>query len=161
MLAPQSRCRQPGRNCLGASQTGERHDSKRAAEMPGCGQRGKPKPGFPSPPTSPWKSLVAISTFPQPRPRPPWESGDPKTGFPLSHSDCPYQINQKRKEINPSPKPRPSGSSQDWNMLSVAFGGGLTTNGILSDTAALMADWSAFAASRVPFVASSLGVCRR
>jgi hypothetical protein len=49
---------------LEALQTGKRHNSKRAAEMPGCGRRGKPKPGFPSPPTSPWKSL---SRFPHSR----------------------------------------------------------------------------------------------
>jgi hypothetical protein len=49
---------------LEASQTGERHDSKRAAEMPGWGQRGKPKAGFPSQPTSPWKSP---SRFPHSR----------------------------------------------------------------------------------------------
>ena len=41
-----------------------------------------------------WKSKGRIPTFPQRLP-------------------CPYQINQKRKEINPSPKPCPSGSSQD------------------------------------------------
>src|ERR1017187_9355281 len=61
MSAPQSRCSQQRGNCLEVSQTGERHDRKRAAQMPGCGRRGKPKPGFPSPPTSPWKSL---SRFP-------------------------------------------------------------------------------------------------
>src|SRR5579863_3303322 len=47
MSAPRSGCRQRSGNCLEALQTGQRHDSKRAAEMPGCGQRGKPKPGFP------------------------------------------------------------------------------------------------------------------
>jgi len=41
-----------------------------------------------------WKSESRIPTFPQRLP-------------------CPCQINQKRKEINPSPKPCPSGSSQD------------------------------------------------
>ena len=61
----------------------------------------------------PLEIAVPISTFPQPRPRPPWESGNPKAGFPLSHSDFPCQTNQKRKEINPSLKPCPSGSSQD------------------------------------------------
>src|ERR1022692_1259478 len=61
MSAPRSRCSQQRGNCLEVSQTGERHDRKRAAQMPGCGRRGKPKPGFPSPPTSPWKSL---SRFP-------------------------------------------------------------------------------------------------
>src|ERR1017187_5925533 len=64
MSAPRSRCSQQRGNCLEVSQTGERHDSKRAAEMPGCGRRGKPKPGFPSPPASPWKSL---SRFPHSR----------------------------------------------------------------------------------------------
>ena len=44
-----------------------------------------------------WKSKNRIPTFPQ---RLPW-----------------HHQNQKRKEINPSPKPCPSGSSQDWNML--------------------------------------------
>jgi hypothetical protein len=38
-----------------------------AAEMTGCGRRGKPKPGFPRRPQAPWKTLTAISTFPQPR----------------------------------------------------------------------------------------------
>jgi hypothetical protein len=47
------------------------------------------------------KSKSRIPTFPQ---RLPW----------------PCQINQKRKEINPSPKPCPSGSSQDWNVLPCA-----------------------------------------
>lgn len=45
-----------------------------------------------------WKSKNRIPTFPQRLP-------------------CHHQKNQKRKEINPSPKPCPSGSSQDWNML--------------------------------------------
>jgi hypothetical protein len=44
-----------------------------------------------------WKSKNRIPTFPQRLP-------------------CHHQ-NQKRKEINPSPKPCPSGSSQDWNVL--------------------------------------------
>src|SRR5579863_2643203 len=65
----------------------------------------------------PLEIALAIPTFPQPRSRPPWKSGNPKAGFPLSHSDFPVQQNQKRKEINPSPKSCPSGSSQDWNML--------------------------------------------
>jgi hypothetical protein len=48
-----------------------------------------------------WKSESRIPTFPQ-------------------RLTC--QTNQKRKEINPSPKPCPSGSSQDWNMLLGSFG---------------------------------------
>ena len=44
-----------------------------------------------------WKSKSRILTLPQRLP-------------------CLYQI-KKRKEINPSPKLCPSGSSQDWNML--------------------------------------------
>jgi len=47
------------------------------------------------------KSKSRIPTFPQRLP-------------------CPCQINQKRKEINPSPKPCPSGSSQDWNVLLIS-----------------------------------------
>src|ERR1700678_3377264 len=60
MSAPRSRCRQQREHCLEASQTGERHDSKRAAEMPGGAQRGKPKTGFPPQPTSPGKSLSRL-----------------------------------------------------------------------------------------------------
>ena len=44
-----------------------------------------------------WKSKSRILTLPQRLP-------------------CLYQI-KKRKEINPNPKLCPSGSSQDWNML--------------------------------------------
>jgi hypothetical protein len=40
--------------------------AKRAAEMPRCGQRGKPESGFPSPPTSPWKSLLRFPHFRSP-----------------------------------------------------------------------------------------------
>src|ERR1019366_306020 len=78
----------------------------------------KTKNRFPIAAHEPLEIALAISTFPQPRPRPPWESENPHAGFPLSHSDfLSCQINQKRKEINPSPKPCPSGSSQDWNVL--------------------------------------------
>jgi len=45
-----------------------------------------------------WKSKIRIPTFPQRFLRP-------------------IKKNQKRKEINPSPKSCPSGSSQDWNVL--------------------------------------------
>jgi hypothetical protein len=102
MSAPPPGCRQRRGNCLAASQTTERHDSQKAAEMPGCGQRGKPKAGFPSPPTSPWKSALAIPTFPQPRPLPPWKSGNPKAGFPLFHSD--FSNKQKTKGDQPPPR---------------------------------------------------------
>src|SRR5208337_210694 len=45
-----------------------------------------------------------------------WKSEKQDSHFPTATS-CLCQINQKRKEINPSPKPCPSGSSQDWNVL--------------------------------------------
>ena len=81
--------------------------------------REETKSRFPVAAHEPLEIAVAISTFPQPRLRPPWESGNPKAGFPTfpQRLPCPNQTNQKRKEINPSPKPCPSGSSQDWNML--------------------------------------------
>src|ERR1019366_2240106 len=98
--------------------SGLRHENKKAAEMPGCGQRGKPKTGFPSPPTSPWKSL---SRFPHSRSPRHYRHGKVEIQKQDSHfptaTSCPNQTNQKRKEINPSPKPCPSGSSQDWNVL--------------------------------------------
>jgi hypothetical protein len=46
---------------------------------------------------------VAISTFPQLRPRPPWESGNPKAGFPLSHSDFLLPIKQIKNEGRSTP----------------------------------------------------------
>ncbi len=49
------------------------------------GQRGKPKAGFPSLPTSPWKSLRDSHIPPAPTATA-WESGNPKAGFPLSHA---------------------------------------------------------------------------
>jgi hypothetical protein len=60
--------------------------AKRAAEMPGCGQRGKPKAGFPSLPTSPWKSLTRFPHSRTPGLATAWKSGNPKAGLPLSHA---------------------------------------------------------------------------
>jgi hypothetical protein len=49
---------QQNRSCLPASSKGELRDKTRAAEMPGCGRRGNQVQVFPSPSTSPWKSLA-------------------------------------------------------------------------------------------------------
>jgi hypothetical protein len=40
--------------------------------------------------------------------------------FPQRSPPVPDKQNQKRKEINPNPKPCPSGSPQDWNVLPAA-----------------------------------------
>ena len=78
-------------------------NDKTAAEMPGCGWRGKTKTRFPSAADEPLEIAPAISTFPQPRPRPPWESGNPKAGFPLSHSDFPVPIKSIKNERRSTP----------------------------------------------------------
>jgi hypothetical protein len=73
--------------------------------MTGCGQRRKTKSRFSSAAHEPLEIAGAIPTFPQPRPLPPWKSGNPKAGFPLSHGDFPLlkqSKNQNQKEINPS-----------------------------------------------------------
>jgi hypothetical protein len=87
--------------------------TEEAAEMTGCGRRGKPKPGFPRPTTSHWKSLTAISTFPQPRlttAMGKWKSNNRIPTFPRLIA---LFRNQKRKEINPGLLTSSSGSSLD------------------------------------------------
>jgi len=74
-------------------------NEKRAAEMPRCGRRGKPKAGFPSPPTSPWKSLAR---FPHSRSPGHYRHGKVEiqkqdSHFPTAHSSL---SNHKRKEIS-------------------------------------------------------------
>ena len=61
----------------------------------------KTKNRFPIAAHEPLEIAVAISTFPRPRPR----------VSPIN------QIKNERR-INPTPKSCPSGSSQDWNVLS-------------------------------------------
>src|SRR5258708_36599110 len=53
--------------------------------MTGYGRGGKPKSGFPPRPQPLEIAKSAIPTFPPPRRRSPWKSGNPKAGFPLSH----------------------------------------------------------------------------
>ena len=60
-------------------------NQNRTAEMPGCGRRWKTKNRFSIAAHEPLEIADAIPTFPQPRPRPPWKSGNPNPGFPLSH----------------------------------------------------------------------------
>ena len=69
----------------------------------GCGNDGlwtarKTRNGFSIAAHEPVEIAAAISTFPQPRPRPAWKSGNPKTGFPLSHALFIPLSNQNRKE---------------------------------------------------------------
>jgi hypothetical protein len=78
------RCNRPKSGSSPASSGRKRHEY-RAAEMPGCGRRGKPEAGFPRPPTSPWKSPgdFHIPAAPAATAR---ESGNPNPGFPLSRA---------------------------------------------------------------------------
>ncbi len=71
---------------------------------------------------SPWKSLPD-SPIPSTPTTGPWESGNPTTGFPLSHRLLfSLYLKTLRKEIPPCPSfPLPSGSSLDWNMLSAQY----------------------------------------
>src|SRR5579864_6328175 len=105
MSAPQSRCRQPNRNCSAALQSGPRRETKGAAEMPDCGQRWKAKNRFPIAAHESLEIALAISTFPHSG-HGRMEKWKSKTGiptFPLRPA-CLYRTNQKRKEINPQPK---------------------------------------------------------
>src|ERR1700680_3453262 len=91
--------------------------------MTGCGQRGKPKAGFPPLPTSPWKSLAR---FPHSHSPDHYRHGKVEIQRQDSHfptATFPYtniKKNQIRKEIKPGLIPSSSGSSLDWKTLSVA-----------------------------------------
>jgi hypothetical protein len=72
--------------------------------MPGRGQRGKPKTGFPSPPTSPWKSL---SRFPHSRSPGHYRHGKVEIQKQDSHfstADFPVRTKQKTKGDQPQPE---------------------------------------------------------
>src|SRR6202140_2068741 len=69
----------------------------------GCGNDGlwtarKTKSRLSAAAHEPLEIAGAIPTFPQPRPLPPWKSGNPKTGFPLSHGDFPILKHQKKSK---------------------------------------------------------------
>jgi hypothetical protein len=84
-----------------------------AAEMTGCGRRGKPKPGFPPPTTSPLEIAHRVSTFPQPRLTTAMEKWKSNNRIPTFPRLIALLKNQKRKEINPGLLTSSSGSSLD------------------------------------------------
>ena len=70
--------------------------------MPGCGRRGKPEPGFPSPPTSPWKSLARFPYSRSPGSPAAWKSGNPGAGFhTFPRSVCIFQKSKTKGDSIP------------------------------------------------------------
>ena len=77
---------------------------KTAAEMTGCGRRGKPKPDFPPRP----QPLEIAMRFPHSRSRDAqWKSGKPKPRFPLSHC-CGFTRSSNFKTKTRRPEARSS-----------------------------------------------------
>jgi hypothetical protein len=92
--------------------------AKRAVEMTGLWKTRKTKDRFPSFPTALGNRQSAIPTFPQPRRRysEKWKS---KSGIP-TFPRLLFLLLQTQKGDSPERRvPRRSGSSFDWNMLSL------------------------------------------
>jgi hypothetical protein len=78
--------------------------AKRAAEMPGCGRRGKPKTGFPSLSTSPWKSL---SRFPHSRSPDHYRHGKVEIQKQDSHFPTATSLSPSTKQKTKGDQPQP------------------------------------------------------
>lgn len=97
MSVPPPGCRQRRGNCFAASQTTERHESQRAEEMPALRTARKTKNRFPLTVHERLEIALAISTFPQPRPRPPWKKWKSKNRIPTFPQRLPVSIEIKNE----------------------------------------------------------------